>query len=801
MFADFADKSLARPDAPPRFEALEGRLLLSAGDAALEAPLLGPGGPAMMAATGAEPQQADFLSPQVIQTIATPQPARRIFVSGNLAYVVGDAGIQIASLSDPRSPQVLANYATANAALSIALVGNIMYVGQSDGMVDVVDVSTPASPHRLGQVDVGASAANLAYLDSGGSAAGRPKRLYVAAMGDGMKVVDVTDPANPAVMNPDNHWAGAPVLDVAFVGSGSNGWSQNSLVAVAGNNVYFINASNPNAIFTISTGNFSAPYDLYADGYKLYIADSTGLSLVWAGLFYRPAVLKHIDTDPGAQAIRPFVDGGVDGQLGFIVELPIGVVIADMGNPDGPKIIGTYENPDARGAFVSGSLMYVACDDDAWRVIDLGLVRDMTVAGDDDAFYYASPSKTLSLPVSINNLGDLASLSGLGMKVSVYLSLDGTLDASDYLLSPTAKENRNLAAHTSLERTLSLKLPKSVAEGDYYLIYKLENGGLADGDSSNNLWVAPAADVRVIKGKPPVTVNLDGASDSGVTPDNVTNAATITLNGITRDNCTVVLKRGRSVLASTTSAADGSFSFDNISLSNGSNSFVISVTDPAGNSATVTKKIIGDTVVGKTTIAMDKASDSGRRGDFLTNIPSIMLLGKTEKNSLVELSVNDSPVDSVLVNSKGAYSFADVVLADGENDVAVTVTDAAGNTYTLHQTITLDTVSLTPTLALAGAFDTGAVGDDITSLSRVSLVGTAEPGSKIVLQVIRDPLTPGQEPRVITLTKATANEDGNFTLTRVPLIAGSNNFTLYSTDPVGNLSWSGLMITLDLLPD
>jgi hypothetical protein len=767
----------------PAMESLEGRLMLSTeslGDAALLS--AADTSPAYTSPAGDISAQAG-LSTTVLKTIATPAAATEILVSGSVAYILSSAGVQLADISDADNPQVLANYATVGLSVALALSDGIMYVGQSDGTIDIVDVSDPASPELLSQVDVGASACDIAYMDTGGKSASRPRRLYVAALGDGLKVVDVTDTANPVVMNAGSAWAGAPVTDVAIVGTGAGGWGKNRLAIIAGQGVLLTSAANPNSLVIYNVGYYSDPCDLQADGLKLYVTDSTGLYLVNAGNFSSPAIVWHVWANAPTSA-------GASGQLAFITG-PEGVTIIDTGAPSGPAVIGQYDNANAGGVYVSGSTMYVACADSAWRVVDLGILSDLGVSGDGSAFYYATSAKKLNLQASLENLGSLATTDNLGVKVSVYLSADATLDASDYLLTPAVKSNANLAAGTDMLLAMSLKVSSSVPQGDYYLIYKLETTGLADSDTGNNIWVAPSADVRVLQGKPAISVALASASDTGLAGDNVTNLSAITLEGSTRAYCTVVLKRGKTVLATTTSAADGTFSFAGVALTGASNKFTILVTDQAGNIASGSKTIIRDSAVAKTTIALAPASDTGLRGDNLTNIASVLLNGKTEKNSQVVLSAGGVQIAQTLANSRGVYSFAGVILAGGDNDIAVTVTDPAGNTSTLHQTIVLDNVSQAPTLELAANSDTGTIGDNITTLSRVKLIGTAEAGSKVTLKVMRNDL-------LVTLASATADSAGQFTLTGVRLTAGANSFTFYATDPAGNTSYIPLLIELEL---
>ncbi|MCT7981571.1 DUF4114 domain-containing protein, partial [Laspinema olomoucense] len=92
---------------------------------------------------------------------------------------------------------------------------------------------------------------------------------------------------------------------------------------------------------------------------------------------------------------------------------------------------------------------------------------------------------------------------------------------------------------------------------------------------------------------PPLTFDLDPASDTDIPGDAQTAASPVTLTGTTEPNATVTLiETGTTVTADTT----GQFSFAGIDLTVGENSFTIQTLDDAGNS-TVTSRIITRTEV------------------------------------------------------------------------------------------------------------------------------------------------------------------------------------------------------------
>ena len=672
-------------------ENLEPRLLLSAVVPSLGDAGQNDGGSAYVASAsyGATPTlgSATPLTPTVVDTVTAQGVVRKIYVFGTRAYAVGDAGVQIANIGNPDSPVVQSNISTSASVTSITVANNYLYVGEAGGTLAIYDISDATKPTLASENTYAGitTIQGMAYMDNGSGAS--PKRLYMACVDAGVAVLDVTAPANPQPLGGGSN--GADVMDVAFVGPGTGGWNDNALAVIMGDRVYLMNLSNPDNPTTGSSAKYSAPYDLFSDGYKLYITDSKGLHLVDATSFLHPHESGSVAASPAAQPPGSVVWAA--GQVAYFNQVAVGVEIIDTGAIGGPAVIGTYADTSALGVAAYGSMLYVANGDSTWDVVDTGITtRDLTVSNVGSGAYYISPNKKFNVNVSINNLGNLTAPAGQNMQITAYLSADGTLGSSAIQLSPVAYNNTAIAPLSSLAKTLSVRAPSATPEGFYYLILKLSKGGDADSILTNNIWISPDASVQVMKGKPVVTMTLDDSSDSGFKGDNITNISPVSFSGTTRPDCTLTLKRGRTVLGATTSALDGSFSFADVALITGKNSLSVTAVDRAGNSGKLSEKIYLDISVSTSSLILDRSTDSGIRGDFLTSINPVKLTGKTEKYSAVTLLVNSVLVFSSTASSRGAFVFTGVTLADGANDVTVQITDIADNLLSITKTITID---------------------------------------------------------------------------------------------------------------
>ena len=190
-------------------------------------------------------------NPFIAGSVAIPGNANWVRVQGGLAYVAADvAGLVIVDVSQPAKPAVVGQLALPGPALNLVVRQGLVYLtmGQTMGQsgLAIADVTTPAQPRLLGVVtwpgdtrglDVAGNLAVVARLAAGvqmvdvsnpaapvlrGAVATRPPAFYGAASGasdvvirdqlayvtdggrnnlGGLRVIDLHDPANPAVVD------------------------------------------------------------------------------------------------------------------------------------------------------------------------------------------------------------------------------------------------------------------------------------------------------------------------------------------------------------------------------------------------------------------------------------------------------------------------------------------------------------------------------------------------------------------------------------------------------------------------
>jgi len=204
-----------------------------------------------------------------------------------------------------------------------------------------------------------------------------------------------------------------------------------------------------------------------------------------------------------------------------------------------------------------------------------------------------------------------------------------------------------------------------------------------------------------------------------------------------------------------------------------------SITDSAGNSKTVTDSVQLDTFV-------DNFSHNGGfiEGDNVVNAnehsDGVLLTGTVEPGSTVMVQLgNVTQAASVDAAGNWQVNFASGAIPQGtyQAGIVVTATDAAGNTDTLTDTVSIDTEA-----HLTVAPDQTA--DDVINAAEqdagVTLTGTAEPGSVVMVEMLG-------------VTRAAAvdgsgNWTASFTEAELPEGTYTATATITATDPAGNVT-------------
>jgi hypothetical protein len=134
-------------------------------------------------------------APAFLGTYNTPGVAYGVVLdsTGTLAYVADGIGhLQIVNLTNPKLPTLKSSVAMPGTQVDLALAGSRVYLVSSTGSFDIVDVSNPAAPLRIGGAATALSGAGVHVAVEGSVAA-----VLSTGASDFLDILDVSNPSLP----------------------------------------------------------------------------------------------------------------------------------------------------------------------------------------------------------------------------------------------------------------------------------------------------------------------------------------------------------------------------------------------------------------------------------------------------------------------------------------------------------------------------------------------------------------------------------------------------------------------------
>jgi len=261
-------------------------------------------------------------NPTLAASCGTSGPARDVAVAGSYAYVTDYAvGLRVVDISNPVNPTGVSLYEMSGYAKDIAISGSSLYVvaleDQYRGSLRVVDVSTPVNPTEVGLYDTPLFPTAVA---AGGDYA------YIAEHEGGwvvgLSVIDASIPSNPKRVGSCDWLGGILIQGVAVVGG-------YAYVAFGEDGLRAVDVSNP--AHPVEVGYYDTPGIAggvaVAGGYA-YVADgSEGLRVVDVSNPATPTEVGFYDT-PGSAG-----DVAVAGGYAYVTDMDAGLFILRYEEP------------------------------------------------------------------------------------------------------------------------------------------------------------------------------------------------------------------------------------------------------------------------------------------------------------------------------------------------------------------------------------------------------------------------------------------------------------------------------------
>jgi hypothetical protein len=361
-----------------------------------------------------------------------------VAVDGNRVYIGNDywntyGAFLVLDASDPVNPTLLGKLeGTQHGFNHLRVVGNYVYAGlDSGGGLDVIDVSNPAQPQLVTNLNLG----TISDLQIVGNYA------YAISYNLGLVILNITQPAQPTITSSNSplcfaqgvsvvdHYAyvvgrcggNLAVVDISsptnpiVVGTVSTGGLGADKIAVTNNTAYVGtwnnmvvvdvgNPTNPVVVTTLSgyVTRFAGDKAYVSDGYNLSVLDiSTPTNpvqiaaydlsdylenfqivsnLVYIANWQNGLTIVDISNPAQPHILSTYAAGGesggvdVSGNLAFLSDAKGGLQIFDVSNPVQPVPLGRYWTPSDDGTWqnrVVGNLDYVAYNSAGLRILDI----------------------------------------------------------------------------------------------------------------------------------------------------------------------------------------------------------------------------------------------------------------------------------------------------------------------------------------------------------------------------------------------------------------------------------------------
>jgi len=287
-------------------------------------------------------QQAKNL--ELIGHLYTVYDPVSIFVNDNLVFLAAHAnGLYIIDVSNPNDPQEIANFSR-RWVEDVYVSGNYVYVAYSSGL-GIVDISDPAKPKELGYAETRGHphgifvSENYVYLACEATVLGNSWQ--------GLYIFDVINPSNPVKIGyyPNS---GKTERDIYV-------FNNYAFIASGGDGLIIINVSdptNPQWAGNYNVSNFAA--GVFVQEVYAYIANGNdGLSIINISDPTKPQETGSYDTPNFASRVfanRDYV---------YVVDELGGLRIINLTNPVNPQEVAYYNTQFAEDVFVDSQYVYL----------------------------------------------------------------------------------------------------------------------------------------------------------------------------------------------------------------------------------------------------------------------------------------------------------------------------------------------------------------------------------------------------------------------------------------------------------
>lgn len=283
----------------------------------------------------------------------------KVSVNGNYAYcAAGTAGMDVIDISTPGNPRKIGNFNPAGIIEDLDAAGNYVYAAAGHGGFLVIDSGIPTSPLRVGTANIAGYAASIRVKDN---------YAYVLSGSGLLTVVDVTIATSPLIKGCleiegetfDLFVSGNHVYIAAGV-SESNPQSKSGL--------HIIDVSDPAkpSLTTVYDLSGIDTYSVCKDGDYAYLSTLAGFMVLDVSDPASPKLTGQLE-NPGLGFAVRVKDG-----YAFQADSYYGVRVFDISDPSAPVLVTDSATPgSAFDLEINGDFIYVADYANGLQVMDI----------------------------------------------------------------------------------------------------------------------------------------------------------------------------------------------------------------------------------------------------------------------------------------------------------------------------------------------------------------------------------------------------------------------------------------------
>lgn len=288
-----------------------------------------------------------------------------VLVDGSYAYLAdGYQGIQVVDIQAFSTASIIGTYNTSGFAQKVAIQGNTLFVADGSNGVVILDVSDPTNPSYVDKIDLPytydvdmygevllVSTEDGVYSYKVSSVASLPlvgildgynakdvvvqgHLAYVAAGTDGLLTIDVSNPANPVLLDRSNHSNSVNYVSIDVQGHHAYVTSVHGILP----GLLSFDVSDPTSIVFLNRLGLTYPYDVcvagdvacVADGiYGMYLVNTSDPSDIVHTLVIKHDIENYTAVDMQGHFIYAVGTGSPDGLYIYDATDLLNLVIAD----------------------------------------------------------------------------------------------------------------------------------------------------------------------------------------------------------------------------------------------------------------------------------------------------------------------------------------------------------------------------------------------------------------------------------------------------------------------------------------